>query len=93
MSPGALIGLLVMVISEGATLARVEPFYSVSTPIAWTGFTLFADSVVWRARRRSWIRSSPMEFTFLALTSIPLWLVFESRVTRTSRTGTTRAFR
>jgi hypothetical protein len=77
MNPGALLGLLVMVVSEGATLARVEPFYSWNTPIAWTGFVLFADSVVWRARRRSWIRSSPIEFTFLALASIPLWLVFE----------------
>ena len=36
MNPGALIGLLVMVVSEGATLARVEPFHSWNTPIAWT---------------------------------------------------------
>jgi hypothetical protein len=55
----------------------VEPFYSWNTPIAWTGFIIFADSVVWRARKQSWIRSSPVEFTFLALASIPLWLVFE----------------
>src|SRR5262249_5287879 len=45
--------------------------------IAWTGFILFADSIVWRARGRSWIRSSAGEFVFLALASIPLWLVFE----------------
>jgi hypothetical protein len=77
MNAGALIGLLVMIGSEGATLARLEPFYSWNTPIAWTGFILFADSVVWRARGRSWIRSSPVEFTFLAAVSIPLWLVFE----------------
>ena len=77
MNAGALIGLLVMIGSEGATLARLEPFYSWNTPIAWTGFILFADSVVWRARGRSWIRSSPIEFIFLALVSVPLWLVFE----------------
>jgi hypothetical protein len=77
MNPGALIGILVMAVSEGATLARVEPFYSWNTPIAWTGFIVFADSVVWRARKQSWIRSSPVEFTFLSLASIPLWLVFE----------------
>ena len=77
MNTGALIGLLVMVVSEGATLARIEPFYSWNTPIAWTGFILFADSVVWRARKRSWIRSNPAEFVFLAVISIPLWLVFE----------------
>ena len=77
MNIGAIIGLLVMVISEGATLSRIEPFYSWNTPIAWTGFILFADSIVWQARKQSWLRSHPVEFAFLALVSIPLWLVFE----------------
>jgi hypothetical protein len=71
------IGLAIMLISEAATLARVEPFWSWNTPIAWTGFILFADSVVWRARGDSWLRSAPREFAALALASIPLWLVFE----------------
>ena len=43
----------------------------------WTGFILFADAIVWRARGDSWIRSAPREFALLALASIPLWLVFE----------------
>jgi hypothetical protein len=73
----AFLGLAIMVVSEAATLAGIEPFASWNTPIAWTGFILCADSVVWRARRRSWLRSSPGEFTFLAVASIPLWLVFE----------------
>jgi hypothetical protein len=77
MNPGAVIGLFLVVVSESATFARIEPFYSWNTPIAWTGFILFADSVVWRARGRSWMRSNPREFIFLALASIPLWLVFE----------------
>ncbi len=71
------IGLAIMIGSEAATLARIEPFYSWNTPICWTGFILFADSVVFAARRRSWIRSTPREFAWLALLSIPLWLVFE----------------
>ena len=37
------LGLAVMIVSEAATLARVEPFWSWNTPIAWTGFILFAD--------------------------------------------------
>jgi hypothetical protein len=73
----ALIGLAIMIGSEGATLARVEPFWSWNTPIAWTGFILFADALVARARGRSWLRSSPKEFFLLSLASIPLWLVFE----------------
>jgi hypothetical protein len=77
MNRAAIGGLLAMVVSEAATLARIEPFYSWNTPICWTGFILFADSVVFRARGRSWLRSSPGEFAFLAIASIPLWLVFE----------------
>ena len=74
---GIIVGLAIMVVSEAATLAGVEPFSSWNTPIAWTGFILFADSLVYRARGRSWMRSRPREFVFLALVSVPLWLVFE----------------
>jgi hypothetical protein len=70
-------GLALMVVSETATLWRIEPFWSWNTPIAWTGFILFADAIVWEARRSSWIRSNAREFALLALASIPLWLVFE----------------
>jgi hypothetical protein len=74
---GALLGLAIMIVSEAGTLARVEPFWSWNTPIAWTGFIVFADGMVWRARGDSWLRSAPREFAALALASIPLWLVFE----------------
>jgi hypothetical protein len=77
MNASAWIGLAVMVGSEGATLAHVEPFWTWNTPIAWTGFILFADGIVWRARGNSWLRSNPGEFAFMAAASIPLWLVFE----------------
>ena len=71
------LGLAIMIVSETLTLLHVEPFWSWNTPIAWTGFIMFADGIVWRARGDSWIRSAPGEFTFLALASIPLWIVFE----------------
>ena len=70
-------GMAIMVLSESATLAGIEPFASWNTPIAWTGFIVFADGYVWQSRRRSWIRSEPREFFWLAVVSIPLWLVFE----------------
>lgn len=66
-----------MAISETATLLKIEPFWTWNTPIAWTGFIVFADSIVYRARGNSWIRSSPREFAWLALASIAFWLVFE----------------
>src|SRR3954453_23264543 len=71
------VGLAIMVGSEALTLAGIEPFYSWNTPIAWSGFILFADGIVWRARGRSWLWSSLPEFLFLTIVSIPLWLVFE----------------
>jgi len=71
------LGLAAIIGSEVATLAHVEPFWSWNTPITWTGFILFADGIVWRARGRSWLRSAPREFAGLALASIALWLVFE----------------
>ena len=72
-----LFGLALMIVSEAGTLAHIEPFWSWNTPIAWTGFILFADAAVWRARGHSWIRSAPREFLLLSAVSIPLWLVFE----------------
>jgi hypothetical protein len=72
-----ILGLAIMVVSEAATLAGIEPFASWNTPICWTGFILFADAIVYRVRGNSWIRSAPREFAALSLASIPLWLVFE----------------
>ena len=66
-----------MVVSQAATFAKIEPFWSWNTPIAWTGFIIFADAIVARARGGSWLRSAPREFIGLALASMPLWLVFE----------------
>jgi hypothetical protein len=73
----AIVGLAVIVASEAATLAGNRLIGMWNTPICWSGFILFADSVVYRARGNSWIRSSPREFVFLAIASIPLWLIFE----------------
>jgi hypothetical protein len=72
-----LAGLLIMTGSEVGMLMRVEPFWTWHTPIAWTGYVLFADAFVWSRRRRSWIADAPAEFAFLIAMSVPLWLVFE----------------
>jgi hypothetical protein len=70
-------GLALMILSEAATLAGLEPFLSWNTPICWTGFIIAADGLVYRARGDSWMRSNPREFAALCAASIPLWLVFE----------------
>jgi hypothetical protein len=73
----AWIGLGVMAISEAAMLARIEPFWSWHTPIAWTGYILFIDGLVWRRRGSSLVRDNRAEALFIALVGIPLWIVFE----------------
>ena len=72
-----LIGLLVMVVSEIGMLWKLEPFWSWHTPIAWTGYIVFVDGLVYARRGSSWLSDSPAQFAFLAVVSFPLWLVFE----------------
>src|SRR5688572_18364726 len=73
----AWLGLALLAVSEGAMLAHVEPFWTWHTPFAWTGYILLLDGIVYRLRGSSWLTTSRSEFVFLALVSIPLWVVFE----------------
>ncbi len=73
----AYVGVVVLLVSEAAMFAHVEPFWSWHTPIAWTGYILIADGLVYKKRRSSWLMNNRAEFTFLAIASIPLWVVFE----------------
>jgi hypothetical protein len=72
------LGAVAMAGSEAAMLARVDPFFHWHTPIAWTGYLLFADAWVWKRRGTSWLRNCPAELLFLACASIPLWGIFEA---------------
>lgn len=72
-----LAGLGIIAMSEAGMLARIEPFWSWHTPIAWTGFILFADAWIWKRRGESPLRNDRAEMAFLTLASIPLWVIFE----------------
>jgi len=71
-------GLAVLALSEAGMLLHIEPFRTFHTPIAWTGYILLVDGIVFSRRRSSWLVSNRREFFFLAAVSIPLWLVFEA---------------
>jgi len=58
-------------------LARVEPFWSWHTPIAWTGYIYFVDGWIWKIRGDSPISHARAEMTFVALAGVALWFVFE----------------
>ena len=70
-------GLLTILVSQACMLARIEPFYHWHTPIAWTGYILLADGVVWKRRGNSWLRNNAAELFFAACVSVPLWVIFE----------------
>lgn len=72
------LGLAVMVISEIAMFLQIDPFWTWHTPIAWTGYILLVDGLVWSRRGSSWLTDAPAEFAFLTLMSVPLWLIFET---------------
>jgi hypothetical protein len=74
----AFLGIAMLAVSEVAMFARIEPFWSWHTPIAWTGYILLIDGITYRKRGSSWLMTNRREFCFLALVSIPLWLVFEA---------------
>ena len=71
------LGATILAVSEAAMLARVEPLWTWHTPFAWTGYILLLDASVYRMRGSSWITTNRSEFIFLAIVSIPLWVVFE----------------
>jgi hypothetical protein len=70
-------GLFVILVSQACVLARIEPFYHWHTPIAWTGYILLADAIVWKRRGNSWLNDNPSELFFVASASVPLWVIFE----------------
>ena len=71
------VGLLIVLASQAATFASIEPFHTWHTPVAWTGYILCVDGLVWKRRGHSWLSDSHAEFFFLTFISIPLWVVFE----------------
>ncbi len=71
------LGLVFLAISEFGMAFRIEPFWSWHTPIAWTGYILVVDGIIFKKRGSSWLTSDRSEFLFLAVLSIPLWAVFE----------------
>jgi hypothetical protein len=75
--PHGWIGVAILALSEAGMLARVEPFFHWHTPIAWTGYILLVDGLVWKRRGNSWLRDNPAELFFLACASVPLWVIFE----------------
>lgn len=72
------VGLFVLLLGGVLLYLRVRPVTWFFTPLAWTGYILFVDGVVWTRRGRSLLISRTGEFLLVIPLSIVCWLVFEA---------------
>jgi hypothetical protein len=71
------VGLIIIVLAEALLIAG-EPFVSHwLTPIAWTGYLLLTDALVYRRKGRSLLVSNRLELLVIAVVSIACWWLFE----------------
>jgi hypothetical protein len=70
-------GLVGLIAAEWLMFRGVEPVPVYFTPIAWTCYIVLADAAVLAIRGHSRLHDEPRQFAWVALLSIPLWLIFE----------------
>jgi hypothetical protein len=71
------LGLAIIAASEVLLFYGVPFVRTFFTPLAWTGYILFIDSLVYRNKGTSLLLKRPKEFVFLLPLSIIFWLIFE----------------
>jgi len=71
-------GLIGLIAAEWLMLYGVQPVATYFTPIAWTCCILLADAAVLAIRGRSRLHDDCRQFAWVALLSVPLWLIFEA---------------
>lgn len=73
-----IVGIVLLIAGEILLFRQVRPVINYFTPLAWTGYILAVDAAIYSLRGRSLLRSTPREFTLMALWSIPIWVLFEA---------------
>lgn len=71
-------GLGMLILFEILLVFRIGWVAIYFTALCWTAYLLLVDAAVASLKGSSRLSDSPREFLFLALASIPLWLVFEA---------------
>ena len=71
------IGLGIIGVSEILLFWGVPFVRTYFTPLVWSGYILFMDSLIYRARGSSMILNQPKEFILLLPLSVGFWLIFE----------------
>ncbi|HUD49608.1 MAG TPA: DUF4332 domain-containing protein [Candidatus Baltobacteraceae bacterium] len=70
-------GMVGLLLSHYWLVVRIEPFYSSIYCFLWWSYIFAVDFAVCRLRGHSLLRDQPRELLFLAVWSVPVWLVFE----------------
>ncbi len=71
------IGLGIIGASEISLFAGVSFVGTYFTPLVWTGYLLFIDSLVYKKKGASLILDRPKEFALMLPLSVGFWLIFE----------------
>lgn len=72
-----MIGLGIILIAGVLLFLKIEPIPTFFTPIAWTGYILAVDSLVFKIKGESLLRNRRGEFLFMFPFSLLVWLCFE----------------
>ena len=71
------IGLSILVFAEILLFAGNPVVAANMTPVAWTGYILLADAVVFHLTGQSWLMTRRREFWYLLPISVISWLMYE----------------
>jgi hypothetical protein len=71
------VGLSIIGISEILLFAEVSFVKIYFTPLVWSGYIFFIDSLVYRNKGKSLILTRPGEFALILPLSVGFWLIFE----------------
>ena len=71
------IGLLLILFAEVSVALKLSPIIVWTTPVVWTGYILFIDSLIFKLRGNSLVTTRTREFLIMLPLSIGLWLIFE----------------
>ncbi len=71
-------GLLIILVAEILLFLNFKPVKIFFTPIAWSGYILFIDAVLYKSNGSSYLMNRRKEFLFMLPVSLICWLIFEA---------------
>lgn len=75
--PYGYIGLLLILFAQLSLALKLRTITVWTTPVAWTGYILFVDALLFKFRGNSLIMTRTREFLAILPLSIGFWLIFE----------------